>query len=550
VSERARRFLDVVDSLCAEGVGGKLIALGSGGAFVAMADGTAAAIISSTRGPIEELDAHLRALVEGNRGVSLKLVVVGGGPEYRELLERVKPKLMMGRTVQVFALGDDRQPWAGSGARLDSPTGRVLAECGARDEPREVDVEALRATIEAPKPEAIAAYHEQRGFAAKLEQTRPHATMAIVTGYALAFALEQMWGGGDLHPTLVRMGGVTPAALHGEPWRLLSAAWLHLGWMHLLVNGYVMYVLGGFVERLLGWRRMVIVYVACALGGGLASAALSQAPLSVGASGAIWGLLGTVVALAFRPAGVIPPSLVPAIRRTALINAGMNLAVSFLPQVDIMAHLGGGLVGLALGLLGLSTRGLSAEHPEPDDRRLQPWVIVAIAVHVAALVTAIAMGRPWALFRLDDLRTHALGGASITAPAELGEPESLPTETGARWAIGSITEQAIAIEMAVEPIDGTPLTQAELAAELAASLEEPVVYPEWLTPVGSRRVLEGLDHPTSETRFTVAGGGLRLVVWTQLRPSATVHFEGISWEQHPEVEPALRAAFESIELAP
>jgi rhomboid protease GluP len=552
VTERARRFLDVVYGLCEPEIGGRLIALGPGAAFVAMADGTAAAIISADRGPLDELDVHLRALVKGNRGTSLKLVVVGGDASHRELLSRVRPRMLLGRTVQVFALGDDRQPWAGTGARLDSPTGRVLRDCGARDEPREIDAIALRATIETPSPETIAAFDEQRGFATKLEQGRPHATMAIVTGYALAFALEQLWGGGELHPTLVRMGGVTPDALGGEPWRLLSASWLHLGWLHLIVNGYVMFVLGGFLERLLGWRRLLLVYVASALGGGLASAAFSAAPLSVGASGAIWGLLGTAVALAWRPGGVIPPAVLPVIRRNAMVNVVINLGVSFLPQVDIMGHLGGGVVGLALGLAGLTTRGLSPDGGTSGDRRLQPWALAAIGLHLSALVVAIAMGRPWAILRLDELRTHALpgAGASITTPLELGDPLPLPLQltTAPGWMIGSLARDAVALEVFVAREPGAPLTPEQLASDFAELRELQIEQPESLTPVGHLRVIEGAAYPTVEQR-AVAASGLRRITWIQLRPQGQLRVDGWSWPQRPELESTLRAAFDSIELA-
>ncbi len=544
-----QRFLEVVQGLCDEATGGKLIALGTSAAFIAMPDNTAAAVISAERGPLEELEEHLRALVKGNPGADLKLVIVGGDARHRELLGRVQPRLMMRRVVQTFALGDDRQPWAGNGSRLDSLTGRVLAEVAAREIPREVDREALRATIETPTPEAIESQEERRGFVTKLAQGRPHATMAIVTSYAVAFALAQLWGGGEFVPTFARMGGVTEAALSGEPWRLLSASWLHLGWLHLIVNGYVMIVLGGFLERLLGWRRMVMIYVASALGGGIASALFSQAPLSVGASGAIWGLLGTAVALAWRPGQVIPPAVLPVIRRNAMVNLVVNLAVSFLPQVDLMAHLGGGVVGLALGLAGLSTRGLAADGADTSDRRLQPWVLGVILVHAGAFALALATGRPWALLRMEEPRTVELrdADATIAVPAQLVEQLGDQLDGPGPWVFGDLLHDPLAIQVDVARHDGPPMTDAELRIGVEQLREAELPHDPELTPTGRRRELTDARYPTIEERYTAAAG-ITLVQWFQIRPEGHVRFEGYLWTEHPEVEPTLRAALDSIEL--
>ncbi|HWB80866.1 MAG TPA: rhomboid family intramembrane serine protease [Nannocystaceae bacterium] len=526
--EREQRFLEVVQGLCDEAIGGKLLALGRVDAVVAMPDGTAAAVLSADCGPPEEIEEHFRRVVTGNPSTDLKLVVIGGDARHRELLGRVQPRLMMRRVVQVFVLGDDGEPWAGAGSRIDSPMGRVLTEVATREAPREVDREALRATIVAPSPEAIAELQERRGFVDKLAQGRSHATMAIVFTYAIAFALEQLWGGGDFIPTLANMGAGMRDALGSEPWRLLSPAWLHLGWLHLIVNGYVMIVLGGFLERLLGWRRMLLVYVAAALGGGLASAAFSTAAISVGASGAIWGLLGASIALAWRPGSAIPPAVLPVLRRNAIVNLVVNLAVSFMPQVDLFAHLGGGVVGLALGFAGLPTRGLGS----PDaERKLQPFVFGAVALHVAAFATAIVIGKPWATFAVEQTRTIALPGATLTVPVQLGEPMVGGTSERPRFVVGDLARHPLMIDFEV--------TTPDIAAE-------PIQRDPGLVTVGKVKQLEGVAFPTTEQHFVAEEVGIRMVLWQQQRDGAVIDFEGYYWAAHPEVEPAARAAFDSL----
>lgn len=392
--ENDTRFLQVVVGLIEPAIGGQLEALTSSAALVRMFDGFNAAVISASRKPLEELELQLRKLIAVNR-VNLRLVLVGGDERHRSLLARVQPRVTFLRAVEVFALGDDRQAWAGAGADLQSLTGRVLRDVAARQEPCEIDVTALRARLPAPTTAAQAMLEEQGGVIVGIERRIPYASMAIVTGYVAVFALEESWGGSTTVATLVHMGGWTPGALGAEPWRLLSSAWLHIGLVHLLVNGGAMLMLGSFLERVLGWRSLVVLYTASALGGALAMALFSGARLGAGASGAIWGLLGVAAALAWGKSGVIPSSVRPAFRRATLINGVYNLGVSFLPTIALSAHLGGGITGFGMALSGVAIS--TPQAGESQDRRLHRWALLAIAAHVVAVAVALLVGRPWSM---------------------------------------------------------------------------------------------------------------------------------------------------------
>lgn len=128
---------------------------------------------------------------------------------------------------------------------------------------------------------------------------------------------------------------------NGEWWRLFTAAFLHGSWLHIIFNMYVLYALGPTLERILGHTRFLILYVMAALGGGVASYLFSSMnTLSVGASGAIFGLMGALVVAGKRLRYDITQVL-------ALL--AVNVVIGFIsPGVDWRAHLGGLVVGAAV----------------------------------------------------------------------------------------------------------------------------------------------------------------------------------------------------------
>jgi membrane associated rhomboid family serine protease len=139
---------------------------------------------------------------------------------------------------------------------------------------------------------------------------------------------------------LVRQFGMQPVfiAVGGEWWRLITAAFLHGGLLHILFNMYALYLLGPAIERVLGSARFLVLYLVAALGGSAASFAFgSPASISVGASGAIFGLMGALLIVGQR------------FRRDVtevLVLLGVNFAIGFVvPSIDWRAHLGGAVAG-------------------------------------------------------------------------------------------------------------------------------------------------------------------------------------------------------------
>ena len=131
-----------------------------------------------------------------------------------------------------------------------------------------------------------------------------------------------------------------PGVASGEVWRLLTAAFLHGGVLHLLLNMYAVYLFGPQLESAFGRARFLVLYVVSALGGSAASYTFSS-PLtpSLGASGAVFGLLGASLVVS-RKLGRDASFL--------YVLLAVNLAFGFVAaNIDWKAHLG----GLAAGAL-------------------------------------------------------------------------------------------------------------------------------------------------------------------------------------------------------
>ena len=149
-----------------------------------------------------------------------------------------------------------------------------------------------------------------------------------------------------------------PFVWEGEHWRLIAAMFLHWGILHLAMNSYALYLLGGQVEYLFGrWRYLVIYLVAGIAGNVLSLFLLGAYSPSAGASGAIFGLFG-----AFLYLKIGTPLGQRMHWRPLLEVLGINAVISFLPGVDLWGHLGGFLGGLlasfAVGLPGAGGRTL------------------------------------------------------------------------------------------------------------------------------------------------------------------------------------------------
>nr|WP_241740213.1 rhomboid family intramembrane serine protease [Microbacterium invictum] len=162
-----------------------------------------------------------------------------------------------------------------------------------------------------------------------------------------------------------------------QPWRLLTVTLVHASIWHVALNMLALWALGRSLEPLLGRWRFLALYLLSAIGGSVLVALLAPGTWVVGASGAVWGLLGAMFIIG-RHIGANVTAIA--------VLLGLNLVITFLPGSNIswQAHIGGGLVGLLVGFIFARTRALRQQ-------KLQVWLLVATAVGLLALLAIPAL---------------------------------------------------------------------------------------------------------------------------------------------------------------
>lgn len=140
-----------------------------------------------------------------------------------------------------------------------------------------------------------------------------------------------------------------PLTTNGEWWRLITNTFLHGGLIHLLANMYGLLFVGIFLEPRLGRTKFAIIYLTTGILASIASLWWHNATVSIGASGAIFGLYGVFVALLLTK--VFPKDFSKAFLTSTLIFIGYNLLAGFTGGIDNAAHIGGLISGFIIGLI-------------------------------------------------------------------------------------------------------------------------------------------------------------------------------------------------------
>jgi rhomboid protease GluP len=194
---------------------------------------------------------------------------------------------------------------------------------------------------------------ESFGAPRSLFSRQARATQMLILVNGFMFAVEMSLGGGSNPETLYRLGALYPPAVQaGEWWRLIAAFFLHYGWLHLTMNMLALWVLGPFAEFALGARRFLFVYLLS--GAGSMAAVLwfsASEQVTLGASGAIMGLVGATGALMLR--GWRRENAPIARRRLAATASIVAMQTAFdwmVPQVSMTGHLSGAGIGFVAAL--------------------------------------------------------------------------------------------------------------------------------------------------------------------------------------------------------
>ena len=140
--------------------------------------------------------------------------------------------------------------------------------------------------------------------------------------------------------------------LRHEFWRLATSVFVHGGLIHLVVNMWSLLMIGPLVERIFGHLAFTVLYLAAGIGGAIASATVPPLRVSVGASGAICGILGGLLAFLVVHHRAIPPTVLRQLRKNVFgVVIFMAVLGAVVPNIDQAAHFGGLAVGFGSGLL-------------------------------------------------------------------------------------------------------------------------------------------------------------------------------------------------------
>jgi membrane associated rhomboid family serine protease len=170
-------------------------------------------------------------------------------------------------------------------------------------------------------------------------------------------------------------------AAKGEYWRLVTPMFLHFGIFHLALNMYALYLFGPLVEQSFGSRRMLLLYFITGVAGNVAEFVLAS-PHSVGAgaSGAVFGLFGAVLAYGYRRRNTrIGRMQMQWVMQILLLNVFLTFVI---PGIGYLAHLGGLVTGVGLAAL------LDVRELEPQDRWLR-YAGVVVVVAALAILTLV-----------------------------------------------------------------------------------------------------------------------------------------------------------------
>ena len=171
----------------------------------------------------------------------------------------------------------------------------------------------------------------------------------------------------------------------GQAWRLVSSVFLHSGFVHLAFNMLSLYFLGSFVEVAFGRGRFLALYLLSGLSGGIAYLYFGgYATPAVGASGAIFGLLGAILGYALRRGTF---SWQNPIIRQLLILLAINVYIGLsIPNISNTAHMGGLAGGFVFGYLTAPT-----VYSRKTARALTP-VLIVLAAEVLLLGLWLVLG--------------------------------------------------------------------------------------------------------------------------------------------------------------
>ena len=322
---------------------------------------------------------------------------------------------------------------------------------------------------------------------------RANVTMVLIAANALFFVASAGMSGSLMQiasPVLLTLGANhAPLVMQGEVWRLVAAMFLHGSVLHIGFNMFALYQAGQIVERLFGAPGFLLLYFAAGIAGSVASMWWNPQAVSVGASGAIFGVYGALLAYTRAQPGSMPMSVFAQIRSLTTAFIGFSLFAGFaLPGIDNGAHVGGLLAGMAIGY-GLA-------QPLDSARSLHLGSPRAL---IALLLVALASGWMWQRV------PHGQPSARMMRA---------PSDGGFGRAVAQLTvEEGLLVARTDGLLDNLRRSKID-AAQAADELRREVV-PRWQTQVDAMSQLHVPDGLMEQRRQ-------QLVRYAELRRDAQI----------------------------
>ncbi len=211
-----------------------------------------------------------------------------------------------------------------------------------------------------------------------LEPKKPYVTIGILVLLWIVFLITYVGRNGLLIEKLALWG---VWVRQGDIYRLITGTLLHGDYIHILCNSYALYMIGSMTEGYYGKKKFAIIYIVSAITGSLLSIAMSDTP-SVGASGAIFGLLGALLYFVYHYRVYFGSVILKRIIPVVIINLALGFMIS---GVDNFAHIGG-LIG---GFLVSKALGINSKDKKSDKIN----GIVLTAIYIIFLVILGIFGR-------------------------------------------------------------------------------------------------------------------------------------------------------------
>jgi rhomboid protease GluP len=230
--------------------------------------------------------------------------------------------------------------------------------------------------------------HEGYDSPSPARNRQPFLVTQIIVGInVLVFAAMVLSGVSPMTPTVQQLviwgANFAPLSLGLQPWRILASNYVHIGIIHIFFNMWCLWNLGRLAERIFDRWTYVMVYTASGIGGSLASLWWHPKGVGAGASGAIFGLAGALIAVLYLGKLPIAKEALKPTLKSLISFAAYNLFFGLVPGIDNSAHLGGLATGLALGAV------LAKSYSEPMESRgrWRNYALVGTGLLFAAVYT-------------------------------------------------------------------------------------------------------------------------------------------------------------------